>query len=116
MGSSAFTSFFISEKSRTYYQAKGVLKQIREDEPRDAWYFRVRNMAEPYEISVDPDMANADRLTFFIKSHNDYCSTVSFNNSGLSQKFFFTFFQAYGIYHAFSLYDLQSGFQNFPFG
>lgn len=61
-----FTSFFISEKSRTYYQAKGVLKQIREDEPRDAWYFRVRNMAEPYEISVDPDMANADRLTFFI--------------------------------------------------
>lgn len=61
-----FTSFFISEKSRTYYQAKGVLKQVKEGEPRDAWYFRVRNMAEPYEISVDPDMANADRLTFFI--------------------------------------------------
>ena len=61
-----FTSFFISERTRTYYQAKGVLKQVREGEPRDAWYFRVRNMAEPYEISVDPDMANADRLTFFI--------------------------------------------------
>ena len=61
-----FTSFFVSEKTRTYYQAKGVLKQVREDEPRDAWYFRVRGMAEPYEISVDPDMANADRLTFFI--------------------------------------------------
>jgi diguanylate cyclase (GGDEF)-like protein len=61
-----FTSFFISERTRTYYQAKGVLKQVREDEPRDAWYFRVRQMSEPYEISVDPDMANADRLTFFI--------------------------------------------------
>lgn len=61
-----FTSFFISERTRTYYQAKGVLKQVREDEPRDAWYFRVRSMDEPYEISVDPDMANADRLTFFI--------------------------------------------------
>ncbi|MDG1583325.1 sensor domain-containing diguanylate cyclase [Pseudomonas sp. GOM6] len=61
-----FTSFFISEKTRTYYQAKGVLKQVREDEPRDAWYFRVRSMAEPYEISVDPDMANGDQLTFFI--------------------------------------------------
>src|SRR5690606_960649 len=33
---------------------------------RDAWYFRVRDMAEPYEINVDPDMANSDRLTFFI--------------------------------------------------
>ncbi|MEO4045963.1 diguanylate cyclase [Pseudomonas sp. CAU 1711] len=61
-----FTSFFISERSRTYYQAKGVLKQISESEPRDAWYFRVRGMTEPYEINVDPDMANDDRLTFFI--------------------------------------------------
>ena len=61
-----FTAFFVSEKTRTYYQAKGVLKQVQEDQPRDAWYFRVRSMNEPYEISVDPDMANADRLTFFI--------------------------------------------------
>ncbi|MBL0950826.1 MAG: GGDEF domain-containing protein [Pseudomonas sp.] len=61
-----FTAFFISEKTRTYYQAKGVLKQVQEDQPRDVWYFRVRSMDEPYEISVDPDMANADRLTFFI--------------------------------------------------
>ncbi|UVE18740.1 sensor domain-containing diguanylate cyclase [Pseudomonas sp. LS44] len=62
----AFTSFFISEKTRTYYQAKGVLKQVSEDEPRDAWYFRVRDMQTPYEINFDPDMANQDRLTFFI--------------------------------------------------
>ncbi|MBM7060372.1 GGDEF domain-containing protein [Pseudomonas sp. UL073] len=62
----AFTSFFISERTHTYYQAKGVLKQVREDEPRDAWYYRVRAMQEPYEINVDPDMANQDRLTFFI--------------------------------------------------
>lgn len=61
-----FTSFFVSERTRTYYQAKGVLKKVSEDEPRDIWYFRVRSMTEPYEISVDPDMANADRLTFFI--------------------------------------------------
>ncbi|MBC9249893.1 diguanylate cyclase [Pseudomonas alcaligenes] len=61
-----FTSFFISEQTHTYYQAKGVLKQVHEDVLRDAWYFRVRSMSEPYEISVDPDMANGDRLTFFI--------------------------------------------------
>lgn len=61
-----YTSFFISERTRTYYQAKGVLKQIREDQPRDAWYFRVRDMTESHEISIDPDMANGDRLTFFI--------------------------------------------------
>jgi len=62
----AVTSFFISEKSRTYYQAKGVLKRVQEDEPRDRWYFRVREMQKSYEINVDVDMANQDRLTFFI--------------------------------------------------
>lgn len=60
------TSFFVSDKSATYYQAKGVLKQVKPDEPRDAWYFRVRDMQAPYEINVDVDMANNDRMTVFI--------------------------------------------------
>jgi len=60
------TSFFVSERTRVYYQANGVLKQIREGEPRDAWYFRVRTMQAPYEINVDPDLANRDALTIFI--------------------------------------------------
>jgi len=62
----AFTSFFVSEKSRTYYQTEGVLKKVSADEPRDAWYFRVREMKTPYEINMDPDLANKDALTIFI--------------------------------------------------
>lgn len=62
----AFTSFFVSDKSLTYYQAKGVLKKIDAREPRDVWYYRVRDMEAPFEINVDPDMANKDNLTFFI--------------------------------------------------
>ncbi|KQQ67861.1 diguanylate cyclase [Pseudomonas sp. Leaf127] len=62
----AYTAFFISDATLTYYQAKGVLKKIRPGEVRDAWYYRVRDMSEPYEISVDPDMANQDSMTFFI--------------------------------------------------
>ncbi|MEK1906713.1 MAG: sensor domain-containing diguanylate cyclase [Pseudomonas sp.] len=62
----AYTSFFISEKTHTYYQAKGVLKQVSEKEPRDIWYFRVRDMQPLYEINVDLDMANRDAMTIFI--------------------------------------------------
>lgn len=62
----AFTSFFVSEASRNYYQASGILKVVNAAEPRDGWYFRVREMAEPYEINVDPDLANRDKLTIFI--------------------------------------------------
>ncbi|MDI3355207.1 sensor domain-containing diguanylate cyclase [Pseudomonas sp. UYIF39] len=62
----AYTAFFVSDTSLTYYHAKGVLKQVKATEPRDTWYFRVRDMADPYEINVDPDLANKDNLTFFI--------------------------------------------------
>lgn len=63
----AYTAFFVSSASNNYYQAqKGVLKQVNPQEPRDTWYYRVRDMAAPYEINVDLDMANQDKLTVFI--------------------------------------------------
>ena len=62
----AFSSFFVSDKSTNYYTGDGVLKQIHPTEPRDAWYHRVRDMKEDYEINVDPDLANRDALTIFI--------------------------------------------------
>lgn len=62
----AFTAFYVSDRTRTYYHAEGVLKTVREEDPRDAWFFRVRAMREAYEINLDPDMANSDALTIFI--------------------------------------------------
>ena len=61
-----FTSFFVSEKSRIYYHADGILKKVASDEERDRWYFRVREMKEDYEINVDPDLANKDAMTIFV--------------------------------------------------
>lgn len=60
------TSFFVSEQTRKYYQSYGLLKEVSEDDYRDAWYFRVREMEAPYEINVDPDLANRDEMTIFI--------------------------------------------------
>ncbi|MBX9913519.1 MAG: sensor domain-containing diguanylate cyclase [Pseudomonadaceae bacterium] len=62
----AVTAFFVSDKTATYYQAKGVLKQIDPSALRDRWYAETKAMSEPYKINVDIDMANADRMTFFI--------------------------------------------------
>lgn len=61
-----FTTFLVSDKTLLYYHSDGVLKQVKPDEDRDDWYFRVRNMTEPYEINVDVDMANDDALTVFV--------------------------------------------------
>lgn len=62
----AFTSFFISERTKTYYQTAGILKRVSESDAHDIWYFRVRELKEPFEISVDTDQANRDALTIFI--------------------------------------------------
>ena len=62
----AFSSFFVSERSTSYYTGGGVLKKVSPTDPRDAWYYRVRDMKEPYEINVDPDLANQDAMTIFI--------------------------------------------------
>lgn len=66
-----FTSFFVSDKTRRYYHAGGVLKDVRENDPRDAWFFRVRTMKTPFETNVDADMAHRDRMTIFI-NHRVY--------------------------------------------
>lgn len=60
------TSFFVSERTKNYYYGGGKLKTVLQEDERDAWYFRVRDMKEPYEINVDPDMANKDTITIFI--------------------------------------------------
>lgn len=60
------TSFFVSDKTSNYYFAGGVLKNIRANDPRDIWYYRVRDMQAPYELNVDPDLANHDTMTIFI--------------------------------------------------
>ncbi len=61
-----YTSFFVSERTKNYYYAAGILKKVSPDEERDKWYFRVREMKPDYEINIDPDMANKDTMTVFI--------------------------------------------------
>ncbi len=60
------TSFFVSDRTLTYYHANGILKSVNPDDPLDEWYFRVRDMASEYEINVDADKANRDTLTIFV--------------------------------------------------
>lgn len=62
----AISSFLISDKSRNYYHADGLLKQIKEGEPRDTWFFRVKNLKSAYETNVDLDLANHDPVTIFV--------------------------------------------------
>jgi diguanylate cyclase (GGDEF)-like protein len=62
----AITSFYISESTRRYFTPTAIGKIVSETNPDDRWFFRVRQMQEPYEINVDTDQQNNNRLTAFI--------------------------------------------------
>jgi diguanylate cyclase (GGDEF)-like protein len=61
----AITSFLVSDLSKNYYYADGLLKTIKENEPRDLWFYRVKNLKSEYETNVDVDLANHDSMTIF---------------------------------------------------
>ncbi len=61
-----FTCFLVSDATLNYYYFDGVLKKVDPGTDLDKWYFRVRAMEDPYEINVDPDMANKNTMTIFI--------------------------------------------------
>ena len=66
----AVTAFLVSECTGVFYYPGGILKSVHPDEPRDAWFFRVKDMEPAYEVNVDPDMANKDTMTRF--SHHGH--------------------------------------------
>jgi diguanylate cyclase (GGDEF)-like protein len=60
------TAFFVSEQTRLYYHPDGILRTVLESNPEDAWYFRVRSLTEEYEVNIDLDTADRNRLSIFI--------------------------------------------------
>ncbi|WP_067862703.1 sensor domain-containing diguanylate cyclase [Neptuniibacter marinus] len=62
----AFTAFMVSDLTRNYYYAGGLLKQVSENNSRDDWYFHLRQLPGDSELNLDPDLANGDELTIFI--------------------------------------------------
>ncbi|MBY0573592.1 MAG: diguanylate cyclase [Undibacterium sp.] len=77
----ANSSFLVSDVSKNYYYPEGVLKTVSEKEPRDVWFYRVKNLKTAYEINVDPDLSNHDQLLIFtnyrvLDYHNNFIGAV----------------------------------------
>lgn len=60
------SAFLVSEATRRYYGPEGILRQVDPDDPADAWYFRVREMAHSHEIHVDPVANDSSRVGIYI--------------------------------------------------
>lgn len=60
------TAFYVSDLTFNYYHPTGIIKQVDENDVADSWYFRARAMNDPYEINIDHDTVDRNRVTIFI--------------------------------------------------
>jgi len=64
-------SFLVSEKTKNYYTAKGLLENIAQDNPNNAWYFSFTQKPNKHEINLDFNEHIDDSMIMFI-NHKIY--------------------------------------------
>ncbi len=60
------TCFFASDITHAYYYPDGIWTVIEKDNPRDAWYFRVKDIKDEYQINLGLDDINDSSFTIFV--------------------------------------------------
>lgn len=63
---SLFTTFLVSDKTKNYYHAKGLIDKINEDNKNDDWYRNFKNGKDEYEVNLDTNKAFGNTLIIFI--------------------------------------------------
>jgi len=61
-----FTTFLVSDKTKNYYHARGLIDVVNKENSADAWYFRFMAQPEPYEINLDYNANLSESLIMFI--------------------------------------------------
>jgi len=61
-----FTTFLVSEKTKNYYTSKGLIEQIKEDNPQNKWYFNFKEFQNSHEINLDFNNNIDSSLIMFI--------------------------------------------------
>ena len=60
------TAFLADDSTMGYYSENGFLKTIDPSNPDDDWYIPFKESGKIYELNVDYDQANYNRLTIYI--------------------------------------------------
>jgi diguanylate cyclase (GGDEF)-like protein len=60
------STFFVSAKSDKYYYNKGILKRINPRDSHDVWYFAFLRSKKEYDLDVDTNQAEDNKLTIFV--------------------------------------------------
>ena len=60
------TAFFVSDITKNYYYHLGILKKLSGEDPHDKWYSVFLSKNKEYDLGVDTNQADDNRLTVFL--------------------------------------------------
>lgn len=80
-----FITFLVSEKTKNYYTANGLLEQVDEGNPNNAWYFNFIKNPNKHEINLDFNEHIDDFMIMFInhKIYNEQYHMIGATGIGL---------------------------------
>ena len=62
------TAFLADDRTMSYYAEQGFTKTIDPSNPDDDWYIPFKSSGKLYELNVDNDQANNNRMTIYINA------------------------------------------------
>jgi len=60
------TTFFVSAETDNYYYQDGILKKVGPRDPHDVWFYSFLRSGKEYDLDVDTNEAENNKLTIFI--------------------------------------------------
>ncbi|KGJ90643.1 sensor domain-containing diguanylate cyclase [Colwellia psychrerythraea] len=101
-----FTAFLVSDKSKNYYSAKGVLDKVDINSPNSLWYFDFKKTAELSEINIDYNTHMGTELIMFInhKILNDDYHMIGATGIGLKTSYINDMLKVFRQRYQFSVY------------
>jgi diguanylate cyclase (GGDEF)-like protein len=81
----AYASFFISDITHNYYSSDAATKKVLKSTDTDAWYFKARTIAEPYQLVVERDKRYGNQWTIFVdyRMYDDAKKFIGFAGVGI---------------------------------
>ncbi len=104
-----FVTFLVSEETRNYYTQKGLVEQVVEGNPNNAWYFTFMQNQDSHEINLDFNEHIDDSMIMFInhKIYDEQYHIIGATGIGLKISYINDMLKRFRQKYSFNVYFLN---------
>lgn len=105
-----FATFLVSEKSKNYYSAAGLLEEVTKENANNSWYFTFKNKPEVHEINIDNNEHMGSSLVMFInhKIFDDEFHMIGATGVGVKTSYINDMLKQFRLQYSFNVYFINA--------